>query len=65
MKNQIGQVNINVYKDDTSISVEVEGFPDDSDATLKIMSAAQEAVMKHFIAKAKENTQKDNPLKSI
>jgi len=56
MKNQIGQVKINVYEENKNISVEVEGFPDDSNVTLKIFSAANEAVMKYFIAKAKNNS---------
>ena len=51
MKNQIGQVKINVYEENKNISVEVEGFPDDSNVTLKILAAANEAVMKYFIAK--------------
>ena len=57
MKNQIGQVKINVYEENKNISVEVEGFPDDSDVTIKILAAANEAVMKHFIAKAKDETE--------
>jgi len=57
MKNQIGQVKINVYEENKNISVEVEGFPDDSDITIKILAAANEAIMKHFIAKAKDETE--------
>ena len=54
MENKIGEVKINVYEENKNISVEVEGFPDDSDVAIKILATANEAIMKHFISEAKK-----------